>query len=123
MLSDGADTSSAVTYDQVLARAVRSETIIYGISLGAGQRSGAPLEGDSGELILRRLARQTGGRAFFTDEAKDLARFYGQIRDELANQYSLGYEPTGSTDGKWRRGMKGSPSWSGPAWRSERRRR
>jgi len=103
VLSDGADTSSAVTYDQVLDRAVRSETIIYGISLGAGQRSGAPLEGDSGELILRRLARQTGGRAFFTDEAKDLARFYGQIRDELANQYSLGYEPTGSADGKWRR--------------------
>jgi Ca-activated chloride channel family protein len=103
VLSDGADTSSAVTYDQVLDRAVRSGTIIYGISLGAGQQSSAPVEGESGELILRRLAGQTGGRAFFTEEAKDLARFYGQIRDELANQYSLGYEPAGNPDGKWRR--------------------
>jgi Ca-activated chloride channel family protein len=103
VLSDGADTSSTVTYNQVLDRAVRSETIVYGISLAAGQQSSAPVEGESGERILRRLARQTGGRAFFTEEAKDLARFYGQIHDELANQYSLGYEPTGSTDGKWRR--------------------
>jgi Ca-activated chloride channel family protein len=103
VLSDGADTSSAVTYEQVLDRAVRSETIIYGISLGTGRQSSAPSEGESGELILRRLAAQTGGQAFFTDEAKDLARFYAQIRDELANQYSLGYEPTGSADGKWRR--------------------
>jgi Ca-activated chloride channel family protein len=103
VLSDGADTSSTVTYGQVLDRAVRSETIIYGISLGAARRSSAPLEGDSGELVLRRLAGQTGGRAFFTEEAKDLARYYGQIRDELANQYSLGYEPAGGADGTWRR--------------------
>jgi Ca-activated chloride channel family protein len=103
VLSDGADTSSTVTYEQVLDRAVRSETIIYGVSLGGRQQSSPPSEGESGELILRRLARQTGGRAFFTEEAKDLARVYGQIRDELANQYSLGYEPTRRADGNWRR--------------------
>lgn len=103
VLSDGADTSSAVTFDQVLDRAVRSDAVIYGISLGTGRQPTVPLDAESGELILRRLARQTGGRAFFTDEAKDLARFYGQIRDELTNQYLLAYESTAKADGKWRR--------------------
>jgi VWFA-related protein len=102
VLSDGADTSSTVTFDQVLDRAVRADTVIYGISLGSGQQTGS-VDGDSGELILRRLARQTGGRAFFTDEAKDLARFYGQIRNELANQYSLAYESPASADRRFRR--------------------
>ena len=103
VLSDGADTSSAVTFDQVLDRAVRSDAVIYGISLGTGQQPTVRLDGERGELILRRLARQTGGRAFFTDEAKDLARLYGQIRDELTNQYLLAYESTARADGQWRR--------------------
>jgi Ca-activated chloride channel family protein len=102
VLSDGADTSSVVTFDQVLDRAVRSDTVIYGISLGSGQRSTGRLEEESGERVLRRLARQTGGRAFFTDKAEDLTRVYAQIRDELANQYTLGYESTAKADGKWR---------------------
>jgi len=103
VLSDGEDTSSVVKLDQVLNRALRTDTIIYGVGLGLGRQPTNSPDGESGELILRRLAQQTGGRAFFTDDANELARFYGRIRDELANQYSLAYEFAGVRDGKWRR--------------------
>jgi len=103
VLSDGDDTSSAVTFAQVLERALRSDTIIYGVGLGLGRQLTSRTDGESGELVLRRLSQQTGGRAFFTDEAKDLASFYGRIRDELANQYLLAYESPAPRDGKWRR--------------------
>jgi Ca-activated chloride channel family protein len=103
VLSDGADTSSAVTFDQVLDRALRSDAVIYGISLGSSRRPTGRVEEESGELILRRLARQTGGRVFLAEAAEDLAHAYEQIREELANQYSLGYESNANADGTWRR--------------------
>ena len=103
LLSDGEDTSSVVTFDEVLDRALRSDTIIYGVGLGLNRQPTSRPDGQSGERIVRRLAQQTGGRAFFTDEAKDLAGFYGRISDELANQYLLAYESTAPHDGKWRR--------------------
>jgi Ca-activated chloride channel family protein len=103
VLSDGEDTSSSVRFDQVLDRAVRTDTIVYGVGLGLGRQPASRPDGESGELILRRLAQQTGGRAFFTDDVRELAGFYGRIRDELANQYLLSYEFAGVRDGTWRR--------------------
>jgi Ca-activated chloride channel family protein len=103
LLSDGEDTSSVVTFDQVLDRALRSDTVIYGVGLGLGRQPTSRSDGESGELILRRFAQQTGGRTFFTDEAKDLARFYERIADDLANQYLIAYESPAPLDGKWRR--------------------
>ena len=89
----GQDTSSVVVkLDQVLNRALCTATIIYGVGLGLGRQPTNRPDGESGELILRRLAQQTAGRAFFAADARELARFYGRIRDELANQYSLAYE-------------------------------
>jgi Ca-activated chloride channel homolog len=103
VLSDGADTSSSVTYDSVLETALRSNTVIYAIGLEGEQLAAANQNGESGELVLRRFAEQTGGRAFFTDDVKDVADIYNRIRDELANQYLLAYESTAPRDGRWRR--------------------
>jgi VWFA-related protein len=53
---------------------------------------------------MRQLAQETGGRAFFPLRAEDLSGIYGQIADELASQYTLGYTPrNGKRDGAWRR--------------------
>jgi Ca-activated chloride channel family protein len=103
VLSDGEDTSSAIKFDQVLDRALRSDTIIYGVGLGLGRQPSSRTDEEGGERILRRLTQQTGGRAFFTDDSTDLAVFYRRIRAELANQYSLAYEAPAPHDGKWRR--------------------
>jgi Ca-activated chloride channel family protein len=102
VLSDGEDTSSLVSFDEVLDAAARSDTVIYTIGLGDRASPGAG-PGQEGQFVLRRLAQQTGGRAFFPIDVKDLAAIYTDIRNELASQYSLAYESgTSSSDGKWR---------------------
>jgi Ca-activated chloride channel family protein len=103
VLSDGADTSSLVTFEEVLDLASRSDTVIYTIGLGAHEPA-APGKANDGQFVLRRLAEQTGGRAFFPQQIKELAGVYHDIRDELASQYSLAYESSvGMRDGQWRR--------------------
>jgi Ca-activated chloride channel family protein len=103
LLSDGEDTSSVVTFDKVLERALRSDTVIYGIGLGLGGQPVGGSDRESGEIILRRFAQQTGGRAFFSDHPGDLAGFFGLFANELTNQYLLAYESPPPHDGKWRR--------------------
>jgi Ca-activated chloride channel homolog len=103
VLSDGEDTSSLVTYDQVLDLAKRSETVIYSIGLRTQEEmlSKAFKEAD---FVLRQLAQETGGRVFFPARLEDLSGAYTLIADELANQYSLGYlSKNTKRDGAWRR--------------------
>lgn len=102
VLSDGKDTSSLVTFEEVLDAVARSDTVIYTIGL-TDRASGGAGPGRDGEFVLSRLAQQTGGRAFFPTDVKDLAGIYSDIRNELASQYSLAYESaSGRGDGKWR---------------------
>jgi Ca-activated chloride channel family protein len=102
VLSDGEDTSSLLTFDEVLETAVRSGTAIYAIGLG-----GNPLPSKTeqrAQYTLRRFAQQTGGRAFFPLEAKDLRDVYRDIKHELSNQYLLAYESTNKfRDGQYHR--------------------
>ena len=103
VLSDGEDTSSLVTYEEVLDLAKRSETAVYTIALqsrDASQNKGFR----EAEFILRQFAQETGGRSFFPSRPEDLKDVYGQIADELSSQYSLGYASTNTRrDGGWRR--------------------
>jgi Ca-activated chloride channel homolog len=102
VLSDGDDTSSLVGFDEVLDLASRSDIVIY--TIGLGRREPNRSDGQEGEFVLRRLAEQTGGRAFFPKEARELAGVYGEIREELSSQYSLAYESNrGRSGGEWRR--------------------
>jgi Ca-activated chloride channel homolog len=103
VLSDGEDTSSLVSFEEVLDVAKRSETAIYTIGL---QPKDAPQTKGfrEAEFVLRQFAQETGGRAFFPSRADDLRHVYAQIADELSSQYSLGYASTnGRRDGGWRR--------------------
>ena len=102
VFSDGEDTSSLISFDEVLDLAKRSETAVYTIALrGADTQSKGFREA---EFVMRQLAQETGGRAFFPLRAEDLTVVYGQIADELASQYTLGYTPkNGKRDGAWRR--------------------
>jgi len=103
VLSDGEDTSSLIDYDEVLDLAKRSETGIYAIGL----RSPRQEQGEGfheAEFVLRQLAQETGGRAFFPENVAQLPAIYDQISEELANQYALGYTSSNPRrDGLWRR--------------------
>jgi Ca-activated chloride channel family protein len=103
LLSDGEDTSSLVAFEEVLDLAARSDTAIYAIGLFGRPTPGIKRPED-GQFVLRRLAQQTGGRAFFPVDAKELAGIYGEIKAELASQYSLAYESNNPRrDGQFRR--------------------
>ena len=102
LLSDGDDTSSLIEFDDVLDRAKRSETAIYAIGLRAGEVGRREFK--EAEFVLKQLANETGGRAFFVTDARELAKIYQGIWDDLASQYALAYSSANpKRDGAWRR--------------------
>jgi Ca-activated chloride channel family protein len=102
VLSDGEDTSSILTYEDVLDQAKRSETAIY--TIGLRPRDNGSRGFKEAEFVLKQLAYETGGRAWFPDNVAQLAGVYDQIAAELASQYTIGYASKNARrDGAWRR--------------------
>jgi Ca-activated chloride channel family protein len=103
LLSDGEDTSSLVSFEEVLELAKRSETAIY--TIGLQPRETSALRGfREAEFVLRQLAQETGARAFFAQKIEDLKDVYAQIAAELSSQYSMGYASKNPRrDGAFRR--------------------
>ena len=50
-------------------------------------------ERPDGKKILERISKETGGRMFEVSKKQPIGQIYGQIAEELRNQYSLGYTP------------------------------
>ena len=102
VFSDGEDTSSLVSFDEVLDLAKRSETAIYTIALRGGDTQTRGFR--EAEFVMRQLAQETGGRAFFPSKIEDLNGVYNSVADELASQYTLAYTSRNTKrDGAWRR--------------------
>ena len=103
VLSDGEDTSSLNSYEDVLELAKRAEVIVYAIGLRS--KDDAPTRKfNEAEFVLRSLSQETGGRAYFVDDVAQLGDIYSRIADELGQQYSLGYSSKNlNRDGAWRR--------------------
>jgi Ca-activated chloride channel family protein len=106
VLTDGEDTVSERELKDAIEIAQRSETIVYVISTKA-----AGFFGVQGGMVdkkedkdLKKLAEDTGGRAFFTSEVIELERSFSAIARELRSQYSIAYQPVNDKyDGKYRR--------------------
>jgi Ca-activated chloride channel family protein len=102
LLSDGDDTSSLIEFEEVLDLAKRSETAIYAIGLRAGEIGRREFK--EAEFVLKQLANETGGRAYFVTDARELPKIYQTIWDELSSQYSVAYSSANpKRDGAWRR--------------------
>ena len=102
VFSDGEDTSSLVAFEEVLDLAKRSETSIYTIALRGNETNTRGFR--EAEFVMRQLAQETGGRAFFPRRIDDLDEVYSQIADELASQYTVGYTSKNPrNDGAFRR--------------------
>ena len=95
LVTDGEDTSSSVKMRDAIERTWRSEIIVYSIGIGG------PMGVDQG--TLKKIAAETGGRAFFPHNADDLDKAYAQIDEDLRSQYILAYTPAnGARDGSFR---------------------
>jgi VWFA-related protein len=85
LLSDGDDNASYISFKDAMEYASRSGVAVYAIGLNlsildAGIRS-----------KLGELASSSGGRAFFTNDAKELPAIYKQIESELRSRYLFAY--------------------------------
>jgi Ca-activated chloride channel family protein len=105
LLSDGEDTASLVTDDQVLELARKSEINIYAISLRQNRPPDRETQAFSqAEYLMNALTRDTGGRAYFPTSLSELDSVYDRIAEELRTLYSVGYVSSNARrDGKWRR--------------------
>lgn len=115
MLSDGIDTHSVLSMDQVFEKARRSQVLIYWIRLS---RHLGDLPGDQGLNIasawrspkqyrrqinlLERTVTDSGGRIVGVDSPSEIHPVFVDVLEELRGQYAIGYYPTDSAnDGRW----------------------
>lgn len=87
IVSDGDDNQSRVSREQALEMAQKADAVIYAISTNISR-----IEGD-GDKVLKYLAAETGGQAFFPFKAEDLAQSFENIANELRHQYNIFYRP------------------------------
>ncbi|PYQ04487.1 MAG: hypothetical protein DMF83_18325 [Acidobacteria bacterium] len=105
LLSDGEDTASLVSDDQVMELARKTEIAIYAISLRPGRSQDRNrLAFSQATHLLTALSQETGGQVHFPNSLSELDSVYARVAEELRTQYTLGYVSSNKRrDGKWRR--------------------
>lgn len=104
LLSDGADTTSLLSDDQVIDAARRAEVTVYAVGLGIAGVTNPAADTGRARHFLTALTAETGGQPFFPRALAELDGVYDRIARELSTQYSLGYvSSNASRDGKWRK--------------------
>ena len=104
VLSDGADTRSLVSFEDVRELARKADVLLYTISLRTSPKDLEKRKYANAKYELARLSEETGGSMFTPERIEDLAGVYDLIAAELKSQYNLGYISKNKiADGSWRR--------------------
>jgi Ca-activated chloride channel homolog len=99
LVTDGYDEHSAKSLEDAL-RAVKSAQATLFV-VGIGGVAGISIKG---ERLLRSIAEQTGGRAFFPSRDEELPSVHQMIASDIQSRYLLAYTPTNARiDGAWRK--------------------
>jgi VWFA-related protein len=91
VVSDGGDNASARSLAQVMKLAGQSSAVIY--TIGVFDED----DQDRNPGVLKRLARATGGEAFFPGQLSDVAPICDRIARDIRHQYTIGYVPSNLT--------------------------
>lgn len=105
LITDGEDTASDHTLEETINLALRAEVVVFVISNKAAGFFGVQAgQVDSAEdKNLKKLAEDTGGRAFFTGTTIELEKGFANVTKELRSQYLIAYSPNNTNfDGKIR---------------------
>jgi Ca-activated chloride channel family protein len=86
VVSDGGDNASRHTLDDVVALARRSNAVIYAVVIARAPRD------RSGEDVLRRLARESGGLATVA-RPSEMGTVLTQFGADMRAQYLIGFVP------------------------------
>jgi Ca-activated chloride channel homolog len=87
ILTDGEDNQSRYTRDQALEMAQKADVVIYIVSTNVTHAETV------GDKVVKYLAQETGGRAFFPFKVEDLEQSFENIANELRHQYNIFYRP------------------------------
>ncbi|MGO9517657.1 MAG: VWA domain-containing protein [Candidatus Korobacteraceae bacterium] len=90
VLTDGDDTNSLHTLADVIAAAQRSEIQIYALTV---HKKGLRPAGD---IILQRLADETGGGLVVAPSARELQGAFAAIEQQMRTQYYVSFPPQSS---------------------------
>jgi VWFA-related protein len=98
LLTDGENTSGQMKIHEAIERAQKADALIYAIGIGDSYQGGV----DEGSL--RKVTEQTGGRAYFPHNERELRSAFDQIQRDLREQYLVAYSPSNKArDGSYRR--------------------
>ncbi len=101
LISDGDDNLSLETLKGTLEMAQKSDVSIFAVSTNSSGFYGTAAP--KVDKVLKQLAEDTGGRAFFPFKAEDLSASFQGISAELRSQYSLAYRSSNpARDGSFR---------------------
>jgi VWFA-related protein len=98
LITDGYDENSTTTLDDVVSVAQSAQVTVYVV--GIGGVAGISLKG---EMMLRKIADETGGRIFFPPREPDLVGIAAAVATDAHSRYLITYTPADqSKDGQWR---------------------
>lgn len=102
VFSDGLDTLSWLTEDEVLESAKQTDVVVYEVSAGRLRD----------KTFLQDLTKSTGGSVFEVESTKNLDQVFVGILEEFRRRYLLTYIPKGVSNNGWHKlkvRVKGNP--------------
>jgi Ca-activated chloride channel family protein len=98
LITDGYDEDSTVKFETSLAAIKATHATVYVVAIGGV--AGISLDGED---LLKRIATETGGRAFFPYREFQLTDVHGLIASDVQDRYVITYTPSNQTlDGTFR---------------------
>lgn len=99
LITDGYDENSKTSIDDAIEAVKESRVTVYCVAIGGV--AGISLKG---EKVLRRIAKETGGRVFMPANDEQLEHVHSALADDVQNRYLLTYTPINQKyDGAWRK--------------------
>ena len=98
LITDGYDEHSTSEFKEAVTAAQNSSVTVYVVGLGGV--AGISLKG---EKLLKELAEQTGGHAWFPRDNRQLSEAYAATAEDVQQRYMVTYTPSNQRrDGTWR---------------------
>jgi tight adherence protein B len=82
VLSDGMDTASSHTSEEVIGIALKEDVVVYSVAL---------LSPDFNPESIKRISEGTGGEMLATADSGELKELYEKISKKIINQYRISY--------------------------------
>ena len=101
LISDGSDTASDVTREDVRWQIRLSDAFVYAVGIDAPERR--PINDRVNARVLRDITAESGGYTEVITDSPELAPATERIAEELNHQYTLAYAPSRPPDGRYRR--------------------